>query len=337
MRTSAAFKNLSLKPESFRIDRRRFLTYSGVFGVSSVFVNTDALLAAGECEKIDPETIPNDPELFADSTVLHYWIQGIHLNDQTDLKSRADIALFFTQKQKDDRFIERVVLTDANLKTLGARFYDASSQMSTGHLPYVIFNGVQLNYNEKYYVFYQVREGSDITLHKFTLEDARRSLLNKSFLPSSMLANFNKFLANHNGLMTSPLQYYTQNGVSTHSARGILRHIGTDNTMEMAIELMHDDPAGHGPDAAVPHYMRYFLITDPVGRLIGYYERTYQEAATAMINGNKAMVVNALTDETRRSLGLDPDQVALINDCPYIQIFTEDVYDALARNTIHLK
>jgi hypothetical protein len=95
--------------------------------------------------------------------------------------------------------------------------------------------------------------------------------------------------------------------------------------------MMHIDG---GPE----HYMRYFIVADPVGRILGYVKRGYVAPGPGVVVSTDPIPVRALTEVERLKEGyvIDSDYVARINDCPYIQIFTEDVFDALAKNTIHL-
>ncbi|NBW81346.1 hypothetical protein EBR21_06290, partial [bacterium] len=67
------------------------------------------------------------------------------------------------------------------------------------------------------------------------------------------------------GFVTTPFGTW-QTG--PHTARARIQKINADNgDFEILLEFMHDDPRD---DA---HYMRYFLVLDPVGRVLGAVRR----------------------------------------------------------------
>jgi hypothetical protein len=329
----------TLKPTVYRFDRRQFLTYSSLVGVGA-FVNVDRLAAQDKCELLGPEQI-SDNYPAKESTDLNCYIDGLHFNDNlSNIESRANLAFFMNVQQSPDKFVERVVLTDENNQALGSRFFDASDRLSTGQPPYVIFNNIRMVNENKYYVYYQVREGSTVTLFRFVLQNARRSQLNFKYLPNTMVTAFEPYQGANPGFLTSPFQFYTLNRTDVHTAKGHIKEIESDNSFKISIEGMHSD-LNSG------HYMRYFIVTDPVGRLLGYKERTYEEDSlgkpkniyedSPKVAGSPGvMTVEAMPDAQRVKDNLYPYQIAKINDCPYVQIFTEDVYDALARSVIYL-
>lgn len=332
-------KDLSLHPEVFAFDRRQFTKLAGgaALGlVGSPFIDTDKALAAGLCEKVYDIQQNSTKGVNNAESVLQYWVDGRHLNELSPLPSRANLVLFVERIQQADNFVEVVLLADSQNRTLGSCYFDASDKLSSGHVPYVIFENVALNYNEKYNIYYQVRNKNETKLYKYVLENAQRSYLNKKFLPTDMQKDFANFMGQNPGLPTTPLQYYTYNGLATHSARGYIKNIGSDGQFEIDIELMHGD-------ANAQHYMRYFIVADPVGRLLGFVRRNYvtnpgDDIVIASPSGgtNKAVKVGAIDADQRNLWKIGSNYVANINDCPYIQIFTEDVFDALARTTVRL-
>ena len=87
---------------------------------------------------------------------------------------------------------------------------------------------------------------------------------------------------------------------------------------------MHDD-------GGADHYMRYFVVMDPVGRLLGFHKRSFGDGMSEFVN------VSKLTPAQIAQEALEPHQIADIRDCTHVQIYTEDVYDALARSVIRLR
>ncbi len=103
--------------------------------------------------------------------------------------------------------------------------------------------------------------------------------------------------------------------------------------------------------------MRYFIVMDPVGRFLGLVRRS-SNLDTNFPQGDSAQVARVskisaadqdtfkfgfTTAEQANAPNAVPDpaklvfQIGDIRDCPYVQIYTEDVYDALSRTTIRLR
>jgi len=265
---------------------------------------------------------------------LQLWIDGLHFDKaHSDLSSRANITLFMDLSQTANSFVESVVLMDPNKKTLGARFFDASMKMIDGHVPYVRFENVQLDPTATYYCVYTVRNGTKSSLYTATIAQPTTSRLNTTWLPQTMRDDFKTFLQKNTanatpGLITTQFQFYTANGLTNHCARGRVTNMASDgSSFTVNIDFMH-------ADAAADHFMRYFIVMDPVGRLLGFHKRA------GMNDGgisNGALDVTKLSDGDKATFNVPDLQVANIADCPYIQFYTEDSYDAIARNMIRLR
>ena len=94
-------------------------------------------------------------------------------------------------------------------------------------------------------------------------------------------------------------------------------------------------------DINIGHFMRYFIVADPVGRLLGLIERSFTTSGTVPVqrvtelSSNKALIdtlKNAVPGDTWSAA-----DIANINDCPYVQIITEDKFDAIARQVVRLR
>ena len=94
----------------------------------------------------------------------------------------------------------------------------------------------------------------------------------------------------------------------------------------MEIAILHDDIDDS-------HYSRYFFVTDPVGRLLGVSKRDLDVSHSS---ASKVVTVTSLTKKQQDSLGVNPKNIANINDCPYVMVFVDDVI-ALAMTTIWLR
>lgn len=316
----------------FTMDRRQFIKMTGAFGLASPLLSFDQLLAADKCEWVIPEIKKTAKDV--QPGVLQYWIDGLHLGTRSDIKSRANVAVFMDLKQTDTSFVEAVLLVGPDKNTLGARYFDATMKMKDGHVPYVIFDNITLDATKTYSVIFTVREGSNVHLYTGAIDKPEISRLNTAFLPQQMRDDFKTFLVGNTanptpGLITTPFQYYTQNGLSAHCARGRFLDIQANGSFQINIDFMHGD-------VKAEHYMRYFLVMDPVGRLLGFHKRSFGDPNN---NGNGAntWTLSAITETQKTQFNIPPLQVADIRDCPYVMIYTEDSFDAIARSSIRLR
>ena len=315
------------KAEAIIMDRRKLLKLTGTYGIGASFISPAALFAAGECDKI---VIDNSKvTASADAFKLYYWIDGMHLASfSPTMPSRANLTVFMDLKQTDTAFVESVVLTDDKQSTLGARYFDASQKMKTGHVPYVTFEGMALDPTKEYTVYYNMRMGTTSKIFYAKIAKPLVSRLNTTWLPLQLVADMKNFLvggANITpGLITTPFQFYTQNGLSAHSARGRITDIQSDGKFKVNIDFMHGD-------ASPTHYMRYFMVLDPVGRILGYYKRTFGEG------GGPTLDVVNLTALQIKDNNIPAVNIADIRDCPWVQIYTEDSFDAIARSVIRMR
>lgn len=386
------------KTNVYRMDRRTLMKLTGAMGIGVTFIDPDELFAQDpmNCDKIKIENTKIDYEQTSGS--VYYWIDGNNFGARTNAKSRANISVFITLKQKESAFVESVVLIDDTKRVLGARYMDSSMKMVRGgHPPYVRFENIEIDPTKTYKVIYSVKDGFQTTLFVTALSPkelpkgrtaSENSALNESinWLPDKMRKDFSYFLIEGEntpsktpGLFTTPYQFYTDNGLSNHCSRGVIKEIGSDGTFKINVEFMHDDT--NDPY----HFMRYFVIMDPVGRLLGFHKRDINDPDRSSVDngvelknpilptdapatkeakkkaGKWVEIVSLLSDtrkcfdpktNTQTALSKvdfyqikDPNnpnpsdniQIADIRDCPYIQIYTEDSYDAMARSIIRLR
>ncbi len=318
------------KDQVFQMDRRSLLKWTGALGIGATFVSPHELFAKGLCKEI---LIDNgDFTATQAGAKLQFWIDGILFGSRTNLSARANITLFMPLQQSEDSFVESVVLMDAGKKTIGARFFDHTMAMyNEGYVPYVRFENVELDTNSTYYCVYTVKTGSDVKLYTATIDKPKLSALKEDFLPTTIKNDFKTFLVGNKanptpGLFTTQFQFYTKNSLIAHCARGKMQSISSSSKdFTVNIDFMHGD-------AGPTHYMRYFLVMDPVGRILGVKKRE-----SPADPGAGFMPVSQLDGPTKDKFSIDPLQIADIRDCPYIQFFTEDSYDALARNMIRIR
>jgi hypothetical protein len=366
------------KTSKYVLDRRQLLKLTGAMGIGATFIDPETLYAAdpASCEKIKIDDSGSQFEQTQGS--IYYWIDGNNYGHRTNVKSRANISVFITLKQKESAFVESVVLIDDKGKVLGARYLDASMKMVRGGFPpYIRFENIEIDSKKVYKVIYSVKDGFQTSLYVTALSPkelppgrtaSENSALNESinWLPNKMRTDFSYFLidgpntpSKTPGLFTTPFQFYTDNRLDGHCSRGIIKEIGSDGSFKINVEFMHGD-------ADATHFMRYFVIMDPVGRLLGFHKRDASDtngknSATNLVASGSHVEIMSLEKDTRTCWDpvamaqttktkvdfyniKDPNrpaedniQIADIRDCPYIQIYTEDSYDAMARSIIRLR
>jgi hypothetical protein len=380
-----------VKPNGYRMDRRKMLKLCGAMGVGATFIDPDKLYAADPaiCDKIKIESTSAD--LTQQGSSVFYWIDGVNLRSLSDTKSRVNIAVFITAPQNAVQHVESIVLLDTTTgKTMAARYLDASMKtIRGGYPPIVRFENIELVDNHVYKIVYVVRNknGADIWVATINTNGTTTLTDTVKWLPQKMRDDFNYFLDANTvnptpGLFTTPFQFYTDNKLTNHCSRGVIKNIGSDGKFQIDVDFMHGDVNG-----STTHYMRYFVILDPVGRLLGFHKRDAEDTAGKNNNSNMVFtgtggsfcsVVDLLSDNRKcfipskkpngqanpeAGAGTQGDQlkveyykiydeqlsaqdrrnpdlnfwIADIRDCPYIQIYTEDSFDAMARSIIRLR
>lgn len=387
----------------YEMDRRQLAKLTGAMGIGAMFIDPDTLYAQdpGMCNKIKIEQ--SEGTYNQSKGTVHYWIDGVNFGRRSNLKTRANIALLITKKQKASSYVQSIALIDDTKKVLGVRYFDASIKMvRPGHEfpPYIRFENVEINPKRTYKAIYSIVEGSKTVLYSATLssdtpvagfDPSDNSALNKNvkWLPERMREDFKVFLEANlpnatPGLFSTPFQFYTDGSLDAHCSRATIKELGSDGNFKINVDFMHDDTSNYF------HYMRYFVIMDPVGRILGFHKRYRSETtANAPIRNatptDPAKYVEVVPLEKDNSLcwrddvnltegdlpagkrtpnapltnkipsndprrgeegvaqkkviyyNIPPDQIADIRDCPYIQIYTEDSFDAMARSIIRLR
>lgn len=318
------------KVDAYEMDRRQLLRMTGTMGlaVGAGYLLPEEAYAADMCDKIVIENGSVDATQAASQ--LQYWIDGLHFGARTDLKSRANLTLWMDLKQEAANYVESVVLMDPGKRTIAARYFDASMKMLDGRVPYVTFDNIELDYTKTYHIVYTVKAGSKAKLYTAKITNPEISRLNTTFLPQKMRDDFKTFLVGNKtnptpGLITTQYQFYTLNGLSAHTARGRVKNMASDgSSFDVSIDFMHGD-------LNASHYMRYFIVMDPVGRILGFKKRAFGDASASALDVGKVDAAQ-IADYQIPAL-----QIGNIADCPYVQIYTEDSYDAIARSVIRFR
>ncbi len=354
-------KNNNTK-ELFACDRRDFLKWSALTGSAMMMLDLDEMHASGVADAIDI-TKPAPDNAVSASNELLYWIDGPfgtqfgagYENGLDKIKMAVHVDL----PHKSDEFVEGVVVTDDTRKIIAAQRFHPNQATYNGRAPYAIFENINLSYNKDYYVYYVKKIGTDSYVYRYKIDkkNVRNSLLDYSHLPAEaratqiaesfqldMNGNNNHFFQDRQGKfgegdglgqgwVTTCYGHFAP--VPTHTVRSKMRFLDPANrTFSVDIGRMHGDSDG-------AHYMRYFVVTDPVGRVLGGLRRDYDASNTngeAFYTVTNTLQGGALGGVFKGPLNGNyaPDKLN-IADCPYVKIYTEDIRDAIAVITLRLR
>ena len=337
-------------------------------------------------------SVLSKPTLNAGKELL-YWIDG-PMNAglpgySGGLQTRARLSCTMNMLHTAASFIESVSLVEdpAGSKTLIAQtFYGPSAGTTKGRAPYTVFENLDLDYSKNYQILYVKNVGGMITVYQHTIVQPEPSRFDynhalgdqaESFMPDLVgelrktnLYHFKDKATKKTGYVTTP---FGATNEGPHTARAHIKKIETSGPnkgdFEIEIDFMHDDSDS---DA---HYMRYFLVLDPVGRVLGGVRRIHGDGVKSKVlvkrgfhtpkhstspaslgekykDDNKVSYLELhgqriTTAENRLSLV----DIQLLNaaqkiqyidslsilDCPFISIYTDDRHHAIARFSIRLR
>lgn len=361
---------MTVKRTVYMMDRRDLLKWSAVGAAGFAAADLDEAFAQNQCDKTDEiVTLPNGTS--PGDTEFFYWIDG-HFSKPwgSSLPTRAKMAVHVDLPQKPDRFVESVLLIEKDTrKIIEERHLRANDKISRDLAPYVVFDNLVLDQSKDYSVVYTLRANAkEVLVFKYDIpkENVRESRFDFSHLakgafdkiPSKFIQDMDQ--AAHRfkagtpedksmgfGNITSVYHHFAGLGDGTsplHTARGRLESYGSDGKFSVRLQPMHADLS---PD----HFMRYFLVLDPVGRILGGKKRAFDannkwaggSASANLITGGFVVMEPGMFDDPRyTSPTVTAEEQAeikarRIGDCPYIMIFTEDINDAIARTTLRLR
>ncbi|NRA45397.1 MAG: hypothetical protein HRU09_10630 [Oligoflexales bacterium] len=341
----------------YNIDRRDLLKLTTASASLMMMPNFDEAHAAGMCDKAVNEDFTNVVTSPNDKAELFYWIDGPMSNQfgtgttNPIVRSKMAVSLDYPAVFTPDEvsYVEAYVLTDINNKIIAAQSLP-QKQMYSPFGSYGIFDNLDINPNVedvKVFVFIRNKKGTEDTtevrVFEINKKFIRTSKLNYDHLSSTAQAGIPaNFIADmrqsRHGLTTEnelergmiTTQYANFASLAQHTVRSKLIEIkdegaGNKASFKFEVDMMHNDLS----DA---HYMRYFLVLDPVGRVLGGLKRIFGEGSrTRKTQVVTQDVVNMTNTAFISSLALD------IRDCPYVQVLTEDNHDAIARVTHRLR
>ena len=314
-----------------KVNRRQFHRFFGALGLGSLGLNTTTQSLANPyadsdpCEAANQDIVGSETAITCPPEKCVFWINGLFFTG-ANLSVRANLAFLLKFPQLPESYIDKVVFADGDKKTLAVRYFDPSDKISSGYPPYIIINNINLESHRRFFLVFQLRQGNKTLIYRKTLSgfELKRSRLTGTQLPANLRYEVEQA---HNGFITTPFKFKTnlhRSLVVQHTVRAQILELSKDHRFKIQISFLHDDVDDS-------HYMRYFIVTDPVGRILGLYKRRFNDGK------KKSIVVGSLTEAERNNWNLVKDNVAKINDCPYIMIFVEDVKEAIAQTIIWLR
>jgi hypothetical protein len=329
----------------FICERRDLLKWAAAGSAFMMFADFDEMYAAGVVDYFKDNTAP-DTGFTTAATEIFQWIDGPFgtqfgtgfENAVTKVKLAVMVDLVHTV----DSYVECVVVTDANRKIIARAAFVPEQATAKGRAPYAVFENISLNPLVSYFIYFVVKKKDVSIVYRFTLakEKVAQSRLDYAHLnskarlqmPPEFIEDMNKntqhlFLDKPElgaGYLTTPYQHFAE--LPLHNVRFKLKSIAKNGEFAFDIGKMHGDVA----DA---HYMRYFLVLDPVGRILGGLRRNFGDPDAGAASH---MITNRLAGIAPSAVGYKPEDLNIC-DCPYVQIITEDKADALARTTYRLR
>jgi hypothetical protein len=308
-----------------------------------------------------------------------YKAMGQTEKDQLRILTKARVSIHCEFDQNDTTFIEAVILSDASHRILAMRRFTAGDFILLGNVrktPYVVFDRLNLVEGAPLHVTYVRRIGTKATIYQYKIDgkDAGPSRLDFTHLPplarSTLSSDFlgeilggeatndplNRGshsyvkkglpLSNDNerqaAIPAYPFNgsggyvanaYYNQRPVPLHSVRVRPVSINSNGNFRFEIEKMHGD-------INLGHYMRYFLVLDPVGRILGGLRRdhtgTTYDKGFGNTDGANSYIVGDGSVENAKAMNFKVSSYK-ITDMPHVQIITEDVLDAIGRITYRIR
>ena len=299
------------------LDRRKFSALGIALSSASYLAFIDDVFADNHCTKIDIKNDQSPIGIFDD--MIYYWIDG------QQAQSNSNIAFYLHFKQNPDDYIERVVLTTAEKKTLGARYFDPDAANSKGYAPYMIFNGIDLRFSKRYFLIVQVKSGELIKIYRYTLDSSKlkQSKLSLESLPAEMMIEFKD---KHAGQCYASYYFQVQTvreeicneiGLSLPCYSSLFpfpKILSISENSQFRIEVVNNYR-----DVDSSNYMRYFFLTDPCTRPLAIHKRSFGDKKESNIN-----LFTLSSSFWQSRWGIESEKIPRINDCPYLLLFAEN-------------
>jgi len=405
--------------KQYTIERRTFLKLSAAAAAAGVVIDFEAAAADGACREVSEVNRESSEPLGMMAVTagkeLLYWIDGPMntglpgYTPANPLLTRARLSLTMPiDHNKALGWVESVTLAEGP-SIIAQAFYGSDSGTVTGKAPYTVFENLDLDTTKEYKVIY-VKSDNAGTLTAYVHiiknpEPSRFDYSHLSYMKDEKFSHYLEYLAKEladtnsyyftvaegevkkSGYITTPYGVTAFGGKdgNPHTARARILKIegqgakdsgnnSIQGDFEIEIEFMHGDINN-------AHYMRYFLVLDPVGRILGGVRRNYGDGVTGQVlvkrgfhtplhnatnaDGISKDIAEVYKDSSDKPYGrlhgeylannkdgdlegkpipaLSAEQVKQyitsmnILDCPFVTIYTDDRYHAIARYCLRLR
>ncbi len=305
--------------------RRKFLTRAGQFFSMLSLLKASELDAQDTCATQDI-THTESPTGIPDAQVFSW----VHAANDFGVST---LALYLHLPQSTKRYVEQVVLSDEGGQILAARYFRPEAQTLKGKLPYMIFDRMLLP-AISLFIHVRVIEGDSNLVYRSALtgKQLQRSQFTSKALPQRLLDNFSKPFANEiSSTFTNAKSLLTSTSCQSskgadvcfpeHRVTAAFTKFGAD--FELTVSFQHPEETNH--------YMRFFFLCDPVGRLLGLKHREPKEAPLNQV------VIKPISTQDMNTWGILSDSVAQLTDCPYVMLFWEDNKHAFREQIVCLR
>lgn len=316
------------------IPRRDWLKLFGLLGLSSPLLLAQSSLCPSSNIKDFDEPVLLDENNFA------YWIDG------PAYLGSGRLAILLRIKQSTEKnqtlVITRISLTTESNEVVEVRYFSTPQITREGYLPYLIFDRIDTQLGRKYIFTVQVKLEKEEKIYRYVFDEKKlkRSFLSPIFTPPQLFAEWDKLFASQittvfslppsflvqTPCMESPSPKMTLEGCyGEHfpQIRLVQQNlVGQDGKFILELSNLH-------PYRGKSHGFASALVTDPVGRVMGVYQRKTLGPSTVQIT--------SLTSAQRvQDWKIGPSDAPNINDCPYVLIFASDGLEALTQTVLYI-
>ncbi len=285
---------------------------SDTSSTSDTSSKSDTTTTTTEC--VPAELLTQWKNLIDSPDDIQIWVDGFRTNASGT--RRANLAILIKRDQSAAAYVNIVYLVrkDSDVVSSGFRYFDSGDRLQAGYPPYIIFNNIDLSLSDRFSLVYSVRTADQDLGYVRTITSAelKRSRLNKPEVLGPIIKE-DLYTAHNKGIPSSLIEFSSLIKATelpkTQLSCKFLKFDGKD-VFVLQVNFIK-------PDVAPTSYNRYFMITDPVGRIISVVKREAPKV------GETSVMLAPLTEKDRVSWRITQDQVAKLSDCPYIMVFAD--------------
>jgi hypothetical protein len=309
--------------KSTEITRRDFGKITGLFAIlsSAVFAQEDCTLST--------DIKDNEEAILLSDWQLRYWMSGNFFESDFNLTLHLDFSLI-----ANDEYIRKIVLTDSGKNTIAARYITSNTSRS-----YFFFDQISVNERLDIMVLTQQKETTKIYRYTWTSDKLQAPKVSDLRLPTKIN---NEIKALKDQVISNHMHYARSQIIDLHCQQfppaDTTKKITCQRIVHISWDLLARDTNNNftlkvffsQTELNPTSYLRYFILTDPVGRILAVSKRNHEGKENFILLQN-------ISAKDRKSLGLTSAAPAMINECPYVLLFVEYSDTMLSQTTISLR